>query len=170
MANVADAYKVKHKVYARRVAGEKITADYRKLIKSAALLTLERERVDLPCVVSVLITDDKGIRRYNREYRGKPAATDVLSFPMQEFECSGWGGIADVEVDLVTGTVPLGDVIISTETIERQAVEFGHSVMRETALMIIHSTLHLLGYDHRDDGSENEMRGIELKILEEITA
>jgi len=149
------------------MAGDKISPEYRKLIKTAVLLTLRHERAELPCVVNVLITNDEGIRRFNREYRDKDSATDVLSFPMQEFLHSGWGGIADIDIDLVTGLVPLGDIVISVDTISRQADEFGHSVLRELALMVIHSSLHLLGYDHYDDESEKEMRDIENTLVRE---
>ena len=148
------------------MAGDKVSPEYRKLIKAAVLLTLRHERAELHCVVNVLITDDAGIRRFNREYRDKDCATDVLSFTMQEFLHPGWDGIADIDIDLVTGFVPLGDIIVSVETISRQADEFGHSVMREAALMVVHSALHLLGYDHYDDESEQEMRIIEAKILD----
>ena len=160
--------KIKHKVYTRQVAGDKVSSGYRKLIKTSVLLTLEHECVELPCVVSGLITDDKGIRRYNLEYRDKDSATDVLSFPMQEFEHPGWNGMAEPEVDLVSGMIPLGDIIISTETISRQADEFGHSILRELAHMIIHSTLHLLGYNHDNDETEAKMRYIEEKLLIEL--
>jgi probable rRNA maturation factor len=162
---VINIYRVKHKVYTRRVAGGWISSDYRKLIKSAVLATLRHEQVDKPCVVTVLISDDEGIRLFNREYRDKDSSTDVLSFPMQEFCQSGWCGVITPEVDLVTGLIPLGDVIISTETILRQADEFGHSFFRETAHMVIHSTLHLLGYDHDNDEAEAKMRNIEEKLL-----
>ncbi|MCL2222285.1 MAG: rRNA maturation RNase YbeY [Oscillospiraceae bacterium] len=136
-------------------------------MKRAIHLTLLREGVDMPCVVNVLLTDDIGIRRYNLEHRGKDAATDVLSFPMQEFGCPGWSGIVDVDIDLVSGFVPLGDMVISVETIQRQADEFGHSILQELIHMVIHSTLHLLGYDHYDDESEKEMRDIEAELSRE---
>ncbi|MBO4798941.1 MAG: rRNA maturation RNase YbeY, partial [Candidatus Methanomethylophilaceae archaeon] len=83
------------------------------------------------------------IRVLNRDYRGKDAPTDVLSFPLfVEGEDRGFAR------DPLTGAVLLGDIVISAERADRQAAEFGHSVQRELAFLAIHSTLHLLGYDH----------------------
>ena len=76
----------------------------------------------MPCVVSVLITDDEGIRDFNYEYRGIDKATDVLSFPMQEFQQAGWGGISNPEFDENTRALTLGDIIISLETVKRHAI------------------------------------------------
>ena len=106
--------KMKHKIHTKQEAGEPVCRDYRKLIKRAVQTTLRYEQVDSPCAVSVLITDDEGIRRYNAQYRKKDKATDVLSFPMQEFKHPGWDGIAEKELDLVSELLPLGDIIIST--------------------------------------------------------
>ena len=157
-----------HKVYFEQRGGDFVSPEDRKLIKSAVLLTLELELVDKGCDVCVLITDDLGIQSYNLEYRGKDKATDVLSFPIQEFSFPGWGGVVNMDIDLVSGQVLLGDIIISTETIARQAEELSHSVKHETTLMVIHSTLHLLGYDHLDDESEIDMRTREVKVLGEL--
>jgi len=113
-------------------------------------MVLKSEAVDMPCAVNVLITDDEGIRSYNSKYRGINKATDVLSFPMQEFDKEGWGGIGDMDIDLDTQTLPLGDIVISTTTIKRHARRYKHTFEQETVRMIIHSVLHLLGYDHND--------------------
>jgi len=120
-------------------------------------MTLRYEKVDVPCVVSVLITDDEGIRDYNYEYRGLDEATDVLSFPMQTFRRAGWGGIYDPVFDERTGELPLGDIIISLETVRKHAMEYGNTVTHETAYMLVHSTLHLLGYDHTNESGEKKM-------------
>ena len=86
----------------------------------------------------------------NREYREKDAATDVLSFPMYEADELPKGGDADGE------TVTLGDIVLSVERAAEQAAELGHSTEREIAFLCIHSTLHLLGYDHERGEEEDE--------------
>lgn len=91
--------------------------------------------------VSITIVTNDEIRVLNAEYRGKNAPTDVLSFPMDEFENSGH-------------TEPLGDIVISIERAEEQAKEYGHSLMRELCFLTAHSTLHLLGYDHENGDEE----------------
>lgn len=91
--------------------------------------------------VSITIVTNDEIRALNAEYRGKDAPTDVLSFPMDEFDDS-----EHVE--------PLGDIVISIERAEEQAKEYGHSLMRELCFLTAHSTLHLLGYDHENDDGE----------------
>lgn len=139
---------IKHKITTKQIEGEAVTRIYRSLIRQAALLTLKNEQIDMPCVVSVLIAEDTGIRDYNRRFRNIDKSTDVLSFPMQYFNDAGWKNIAFIDKDLDTGTVPLGDIIISTETIRRNARRYKHSFEHETVRMIVHSTLHLIGYDH----------------------
>jgi len=126
-------------------------------IRQAVLAALFSEAVDKQCVVNILITDDKGIKTYNRDYRKIDSATDVLSFPMQVFKKAGWGGILNAEFDEATGDLPLGDIIISMESIERQAKEYGNSIEYESAYLIIHSILHLLGYDHDSEDNEKTM-------------
>ncbi|NLA86886.1 MAG: rRNA maturation RNase YbeY, partial [Clostridiales bacterium] len=114
---------------------------------------------------SVLITDDAGIRELNREYRRKAAPTDVLSFPLQVLSPGDFKpGISEINRD--TGCLPLGDIVLSAERIAAQAAEYGQSVNREMAYLAIHSVLHLLGYDHVDEGAEKRrMRGREEAVL-----
>jgi len=138
------------------------------VIKKSVSKTLSSESVDLLCVVSVLLTDDNEIRNFNRKYRGIDKATDVLSFPMQDFDHPGWGGRGDIEIDKDSGELPLGDIIISLQTVERQAIEYGHSLEQEIIYMTIHSVLHLLGYDHYDEKSENDMRNRTEGIILEL--
>ena len=144
--------------------------DYKVLtvIKKSVSKTLSSESVDLLCVVSVLLTDDNEIRNFNKKYRGIDKATDVLSFPMQDFDHPGWGGRGDIEIDKDSGELPLGDIIISLQTVERQAIEYGHSLEQEIIYMTIHSVLHLLGYDHYDEKSENDMRNRTEGIILEL--
>ena len=158
--------KLKHKITTRQVSGEiKLDRIYRNLIKQAVFMTLQSESVEKPCVVNVLITDDKGIRSYNKKYRGVDKATDVLSFPMQSFSYAGWNGITDIDIDMDTQTVPLGDIILSVQSIKRQARDYGHTFLHESVRMIVHSTLHLLGYEHENPESERKMEEKEETIV-----
>jgi len=141
---------LKHKISTRHIAGDKPDRIYRSLIRQAVYLTLKSESVNKPCVVNVLIANNEKIRSYNNKYRGVDKATDVLSFPMQNFSYAGWNGISDIDIDLDTQTVPLGDIIISTEKIKSQSRGYRNSMQQETVRMIIHSTLHLLGYEHEN--------------------
>ena len=102
---------------------------------------------------SFTFTDNEGIREINREYRGIDRATDVLSFPMLEFN----DDIEDAEYETENGLVMLGDIVISIERAREQAEEFGHSLRRELAFLTAHSMLHLLGYDHVDDAIGEKM-------------
>ena len=141
---------------------------YDTLISQAIIKTLHSEAVDMPCVVNVLITDDEGIREYNREYRKIDEATDVLSFPMQTFLQAGWNSLCEPEFDKDTGDMTLGDIVVSLESVERQAAEYGNTIEYETAYLIIHSSLHLLGYDHADETGEKLMHSINEKIIQEM--
>ncbi|MBO8141428.1 MAG: rRNA maturation RNase YbeY [Firmicutes bacterium] len=113
--------------------------------------------------VSVTFVDDSAIRELNRDYRGKDAATDVLSFPLWEPD-----DIRLIREDprrFPERPLPLGDVVISLETAARQAEEYGHSLGREVAFLCVHGVLHLLGYDHEDDAGRHLMRAREESIL-----
>ena len=160
--------KIKHKVYTRHNGGDPPENAYRSLIKKSVRATLQIEAVDIICVVNVLITDDEGIRCYNRDYRSVDGSTDVLSFPMQEFQHSGWDAQSDFELDEDTGELPLGDIIISMESAKRQANDYGNTFEYEIAYLIIHSTLHLIGYDHDKKSSEKDMHKKNKSIMQEM--
>ena len=139
------------------------------VIKSCIEATLQAEGVLVPCEINVLITDDVGIQAINKAGRGVDKATDVLSFPMFQLEAGNppedWTPYLDVE----TGMCPLGDMAISLERARQQANEFGHSVRREVGYLTIHSMLHLLGYDHLDEGPQKrQMREREETIAATI--
>ena len=121
----------------------------------AAKAVLRSEQVQVPCAVEVTVTDDEGIRAINREQRGIDAPTDVLSFPMHELRPGAFALATPADPD--TGRVYLGDVIISMERVEAQAEEYGHSKERELCYLTIHSVLHLLGYDHLDEGEDKRL-------------
>ena len=150
-------YSIQHNIYVLNKNTGEVDTSFNAAIKQAVFDTLISEGVDIICVVNVLITDDIGIWEYNRDYRSIDKVTDVLSFPMQTFTKAGWGGCFDLEYDEDTGELPLGDIVISMERVEKQAVEYGNKVEYETAYLLIHSTLHLLGYDHDDEVNEKVM-------------
>lgn len=139
----------------------------RALIRKAIRKTLEMEGVELPCEVDVRITNDAGIHEINLDMRGVDRPTDVLSFPMFELVPGEPPTEEDTELlDIATGLLPLGDMVISEERVVAQAKEFGHSNRRELAYLVTHSVLHLLGYDHLDEGEEKKrMREREEAIM-----
>ena len=122
----------------------------RKCIEAA----LEAEKIEVPCEINVLVTNNDGIRAINLASRQIDKPTDVLSFPMFSFEPGkkpdNWYEYIDPE----TGLCPLGDMAISLQRATAQAKEFGHSMRREIGYLTIHSVLHLLGYDHMDEGPQ----------------
>jgi len=165
---MTDTKKIKHKITTRHSGGEVPKRVYRSLIRQTVLTTLRNEGADLLCVVNVLITDDEGIRKFNKKYRGIDEATDVLSFPMQTFTKPGWGGLSAVELDEDSGELPLGDIIISTESVKKHARKYKKTMEQETTYMMIHSTLHLLGYDHENARNEREMFSKKDLIMKEM--
>ena len=135
----------------------------RKVIRTA----LAAEGVDFPCEVDVRVTSDAGIHEINLEMRGVDRPTDVLSFPAFDLRPGELPGEEDA--DVATGLVPLGDMCLSLERVKAQAKEYGHSNRRELAYLVVHSVLHLLGYDHLDEGPQKaQMRAREDAILEEL--
>lgn len=148
--------------------------DLQRLVISANIRTcinavLKAEGVTAKCEINVLVTDDAGIREINRTSRNIDSATDVLSFPMFELAPgelpTDWTEYEDPD----TGLVPLGDMCISLERAIAQAKEFGHTTRREVGYLTIHSMLHLLGYDHLDEGPQKrQMRAREEAIASEI--
>ena len=134
-------------------------------IKKAVNMALDAEGVDVPCIVSVMLTDDEGIHAVNREFRGVDSATDVLSFPMNELTPGAFDA-AMCERDMDTGAVLLGDMMISVPRCQAQGEEFGHGYEREIMYLSVHSVLHLLGYDHVDEGEmKRAMRAREKAIM-----
>ena len=144
---------------------EEDTSGMETLLQTVIPTALREQGVDFPCEVDVLFTDDAGIHQINLDTREVDRATDVLSFPV--FDLTP-GSLPDPETcaDPETGLVPLGDMVLSLERCRAQAEEFGHSVKREMAYLAVHSVLHLLGYDHMDEGPmKAQMREREECIL-----
>lgn len=140
-----------------------ITAALRKAIKTA----LQVEGVEVPCEVNVMLTDDEGIRAINKVMRQLDKPTDVLSFPM--FDLAPGEHPDAYDADPETERVPLGDMCISVERAKAQAEEYGHSFPREICYLSVHSVLHLLGYDHMDEGEmKRQMRAHEEAVMAEL--
>lgn len=134
------------------------------LIRRTIRTTLAAEGLTAPCEVDVLLTDDDGIHEINRELRQVDRPTDVLSFP--EFELTPGQLPGPEDADPGTGLIPLGDMVLSMERVAAQAKEYGHSKRRELSYLVTHSVLHLLGYDHLDEGPmKAQMRAREEAIM-----
>lgn len=139
------------------------------IIRKCVEATLRMEGIYAPCEINVLITNDKGIRAINLAARNIDQATDVLSFPMFTLEAGNPPSCWDAYYDPETTLCPLGDIAISLERAIAQAKEFGHSTRREIGYLTIHSMLHLLGYDHLDEGPQKaQMRAREEEIAASI--
>ena len=139
------------------------------IIKRCIETTLVAEGITAPCEINVFVTNDAGIHNINLASRGIDKPTDVLSFPMFQLEPGNppkdWAKYLDPE----TNMCPLGDMAISLERAIAQAKEFGHSTRREIGYLTIHSMLHLLGYDHLDEGAQKaQMRSREEVIAASI--
>lgn len=156
---------MRHSVTFTHDEGVNALWELRGLLRRAIRTALDAEGVDVPCEVDVLLTDDAGIRAINKEQRGVDAATDVLSFPAWEFTPGAFDAAAG-EPDPETGLLPLGDMALSIEHIRAQAAEYGNSLGREAAYLTVHSVLHLLGYDHLDEGEQKkQMRAREKAVM-----
>ena len=141
---------------------------YEAFLRQCITKALELEQVTLPCEINVLITDNEGIHRINLEQRQVDAPTDVLSFPMFDLT-AGQPPVDERLLDPATHRLPLGDMVISLERATAQAEEYGHSIQRELGYLAVHSVLHLLGYDHMDEGQQKrQMRAREEAIMNEM--
>ena len=142
-------------------AQDKIPLTYRvkMLVRHAVEETLDYEQFENPIEVSVTFTDNEGIAELNHRFRGIERPTDVLSFPLFDYE-----GSDEPPVDELMGM--LGDIVLSLEMAKLQAEEYGHSFEREVAFLCVHSMLHLLGYDHeRSEEEDREMRAKQSEIM-----
>ena len=150
-------------IYANEQDKYEITDKLTEMIETCVKESLLSHGIEDEIEVSVLFTDNAGIREINRDMREIDKETDVLSFPQYEFSELGVIEKEEWETEIV-----LGDIVLSLEKVEEQAKEFGHSFERETGYLIVHSMLHLLGYDHMVDEDKKIMRAKEEEILEKI--
>ena len=141
----------------------------RSIIRTCINQTLRAEKITIPCEINVLVTDDAGIQTINKASRNIDKPTDVLSFPMFNLTAGAPPQDWSEYIDPGTGLCPLGDMCISLERAVAQAKEYGHSTRREVGYLTIHSMLHLLGYDHVDEGEQKRrMRAREETIAAQI--
>lgn len=146
--------------------------DIEELTAQVAEAVLDAEGCPYEAEVNVLVTDNEGIRLYNREYRKIDRETDVLSFPNIPFEKEAdFGVVEENEADYFqpdSGELILGDIILSADRIYSQAESYGHSVKREFAFLVAHSMLHLCGYDHEVPAEAEVMEQKQNDILNSL--
>lgn len=146
--------------------------DCEQLAKEVIDFTIAHEDFPYEAEVNLTLTDNDGIHEINRMYREIDAPTDVLSFPMLSYEEAGdFSALEDDYEDNFnpdTGEIMLGDIIISIDRVKEQAISYGHSERREYAFLIVHSMLHLFGYDHMTTEEAAQMEAKQHQILEEM--
>lgn len=149
-----------------------IGIDYEMIADRVITAVLDYVSCPYECEVNVLLADNKRIQEMNKKMRGMDTATDVLSFPMIEFQKEGDFSIVEEDeasyFDAASGELLLGDIMISLEKVTEQAKRFNHSMKREYAFLIAHSMLHLSGYDHMTDSERIRMEQMQEEILQDI--
>ena len=159
-------------LYADSDTEDRLPLKVEEIARSVAEAVLDAEKCPYEASVNLLLTDNSGIREYNREYRKIDKETDVLSFPNLDFtEPGNFERVQENRADYFdpdTGELLLGDIIISAEKVREQAQSYGHSVKREFAFLVAHSMLHLCGYDHMEDGERTLMEEKQEKILQDL--
>lgn len=150
-----------------------ISDEIEKNIVNIIEYALQEEKVNIPCEVSVIFVDNEKIKEINKENRNIDKVTDVLSFPMLDYEKGNvfkdtYKDFNFSHVDLDEGSLVLGDIVLSLEKAKEQSLEFNHSFIREVVYLTIHSVLHLLGYDHMEEDEKSIMRKREEQILEKF--
>jgi metalloprotein, YbeY family len=140
---------------------------YEDIIRQMVVAALDYENCPYEAEVSVTVVDDKEIQKINKTYRNIDKATDVLSFPMYQYEkAADFDNLDDSAFNPESGELLLGDIVISAEKVTAQAKEYGHSKEREFAFLLVHSMLHLLGYDHMEEEERLVMESKQKEILE----
>ena len=142
-------------------------------LKNVINKALIEEEVTIPCEVSLVFVDNLEIKEINNETRGIDRSTDVLSFPMLDYEdkkvfkeC-----YKDFDFDITYkdgNELVLGDIVLSLERAKEQSIEYNHSFQREASYLVVHSVLHLLGYDHMEEDDKRKMRKREEEILNKL--
>jgi len=144
-----------------------VTDDMADLFRKTVEKSLEAENFGISSEVSILLVDNDKIKEMNKEYRNIDSPTDVLSFPMLDMVEGKLESDAG-DYDLDEGVLLLGDIVISMEMAQKQAIEYGHSFERELAFLLTHGLFHLLGYDHETGEEEKRMLGKQEAVLESI--
>ncbi|WP_461810153.1 rRNA maturation RNase YbeY [Faecalimonas sp.] len=158
-------------VYFEEEGELKLKLDCEKIANTVVEGVLDYENCPYEAEVNLLLTMNKEIQQMNAEFRQIDKATDVLSFPMIDFETIGDFNFLEEDdsyFNCDTGEIMLGDIVISKEKVIAQAEEYGHTIKREYAFLIAHSMLHLLGYDHMEEQERLEMEKKQKEILEQL--
>ncbi len=146
--------------------------DYEAVARQVCQAVLDHVDCPYECQAELLLTDDSAIRQINRETREIDRATDVLSFPMVFYHAPGdFSGIEEEQPECFSpesGCLCLGDMVISLDKVREQAEAYGHSVLREYAFLLVHSMLHLCGYDHMEESQQKEMEEQQRRILDTL--
>lgn len=156
-------------VYLEEDGSVKLPLECRELAVRAVEAALDAEGCPYEVEVSLLLTDNETIRKINKENRDVDRPTDVLSFPMNDFEIPGNFDFLEDDITAFspdTGELILGDIVISKEKVLSQAAEYGHSEEREYTFLIVHSILHLMGYDHIEEDDRILMEGRQREIMD----
>ena len=151
-------------------AEKQLDLPYEDIIRDVVNESLDYEKCPYEAEVNVILTDNQAIQEINREHRQIDAPTDVLSFPMVDYEApSDFDHVEDAVEDYCnpeTGELMLGDIVISVDKVEEQAEKYGHSQTRELAFLVAHSMLHLCGDDHMEEEERLLMEARQNEILE----
>ena len=151
---------------------KQLPVDYEEIITKVVNASLDYQKCPYEIELNVTLTDNEEIHKINKEFRDIDRPTDVLSFPMIEYQEAGdfaWLEEHEEELDDCfnpeTGELVLGDIVISVEKVIVQAQEYGHSLERELGFLVAHSMLHLFGYDHMEDDERIVMEQKQEEIL-----
>lgn len=150
---------------------EKLAFDYESLIRKVVEAAIDYEGCPFECEVEVVITDNEGIHQVNKEFRDMDKPTDVLSFPMIEYDFpANFDPLEEYDEYFhpETGELLLGDIMISVDKVKEQALTYGHSEERELGFLVAHSMLHLFGYDHMEEEERMVMEKKQEEILQSI--
>jgi probable rRNA maturation factor len=153
-------------------ATQKLMFDFETLITKVVEACMDYEDCPYEAEVNVLLTDDEEIKRINKEFRDIDKPTDVLSFPVIDYELPGdFSSLEDHIAEYFhpeTGELLLGDIAISVDRAILQAEEYGHSVEREIAFLTAHSMFHLFGFDHMEEEDRTKMEEKQNNVLEKL--
>ncbi len=159
-------------IYIEKETEKEFDFNYKETIEMVVFEALDYIECPYEVELCVTITDNEEIHKINKEHRGIDRPTDVLSFPMIEYDVPGDFGILDNEVEEYfnpeTGELLLGDIVISIDKVYSQAEEYGHSRRRELAFLVAHSMLHLFGFDHEEEEERKEMESMQKEILDSV--
>ena len=158
-------------IYFEEEGGLKLDLECETLAETVVEGVLDYEKCPYEAEVNLLLTMNKEIQEMNAEFRHIDRATDVLSFPMIDYEKAGEFAFLEEDdsyFNCDTGELMLGDIVISKEKVIAQAEEYGHTIKREYAFLIAHSMLHLLGYAHMEEQERLEMERKQKEILEQL--